>query len=55
VIFSKEFYLDKIYADISLEEIIGISFAAFLFTVISSVISARRSVKIKPSEALKNE
>ncbi len=53
-IFSKDFYLDKIYTDIYFYEIVLISFLTLIFSIISSILPAIRSGKIKPNEVLKN-
>jgi ABC-type lipoprotein release transport system permease subunit len=53
VIFSKDFYLDKIYTEISFAEIILISFLTLAFSIIASIIPAFRAGKIKPNEVIK--
>jgi len=54
-IFSKDFYLDKIYTDISFPEILVITLVTMLFSVFSAVIPAIKAGRIKPCEVLKNE
>lgn len=53
-IFSKDFYLDKIYTEISLGEIILISFITLLFSILASIMPAVRASEIKPHEVIKN-
>jgi lipoprotein-releasing system permease protein len=53
-IFSKDFYLDRIYTDISIYEIILISALTFIFSIIASIIPAFSSSRIKPIEVIKN-
>lgn len=53
-IFSKDFYLDRIYTDISFSEIILISFLTLLFSILASIIPALKAGKIKPNEVIKN-
>lgn len=53
-IFSKDFYLDKIYTDISLGEIILIAFITLLFSILASIMPAVRASEIKPHEVIKN-
>lgn len=53
-IFSKDFYLDRIYAEISFAEIFFISFITLLFSLISSLIPAVRAKNIQPIEVIKN-
>ena len=53
-IFSKDYYLDKIYTDISFFEIIIIAGFSLLFSIIASISPAIKAGKIKPIEVLKN-
>lgn len=53
-IFSKDFYLDKIYTEISFAEIMIIASLTLLFSTIASIIPALRAGKIKPIEVIKN-
>ncbi len=53
-IFSKDFYLDKIYTDISFSEIIIIAGLTLLFSIVASVSPAIKAGKIKPIEVLRN-
>lgn len=53
-IFSKDFYLDKIYTDIYFLEIVIICFLTLIFSIISSVVPAFKAGMIKPNEVIKN-
>jgi ABC-type lipoprotein release transport system permease subunit len=53
-IFSKDFYLNKIYTDISFFEILLISFITLVFSIIASISPAIKAGKIKPIEVIKN-
>ena len=54
-IFSKNFYLDKIYTEISFVEILLISIITLIFSIIASIIPALNAGQLKPVEVLKNE
>lgn len=54
-IFSKDFYLDKIYTEISFVEILLISIITLIFSIIASIIPALNAGQLKPVEVLKNE
>lgn len=54
VIFSKDYYLDKIYTEISFIEIIIIAGLTLLFSIIASISPAIKAGKIKPIEVIKN-
>ena len=54
-IFSKDFYLDKIYTEISAIEILVISITTLFFAILASVIPALNAGSLKPVEVLKNE
>lgn len=53
-IFSKDFYLDKIYTRISFTEIMIVSSLTLLYSSISSIIPAIKAGKVKPIEVIKN-
>ena len=53
-IFSKDFYLDKIYTDISFAEIIFIASVVMILSIIASIIPALKAGKIKPNEVIRN-
>ena len=53
-IFSKNFYLDKIYTDISFFEIVLIASLTLLFSILASIIPAVKAGNIKPIEVIKN-
>ncbi|HPO49714.1 MAG TPA: FtsX-like permease family protein [Spirochaetota bacterium] len=53
-IFSKDFYLDKIYTDISSGEIIFITLVVMLLSIGASVIPAIKAGNIKPNEVVRN-
>lgn len=53
-IFSKDFYLDKIYTDISFFEIILIASLALVFSILAALIPAIKAGNIKPIEVIKN-
>ncbi|MBN2545042.1 MAG: ABC transporter permease [Spirochaetes bacterium] len=52
--FSKDFYLDKIYANISFSELFFISVLTLFFSLISSILPALKAGKVKPIEVIKN-
>ncbi len=52
--FSKDFYLDRIYAEISFWELFFISVLTLLFSLISSILPAVKAGKVKPIEVIKN-
>jgi len=51
--FSKDFYLDKIYTEISIFEVATISFLSIIFSTISSIIPAVKAKNLKPQEIIK--
>jgi len=53
-IFSKDFYLDKIYTDIYFSEIVIICFLTLIFSILSSIIPSVKAGSIKPNEVIKN-
>lgn len=52
--FSKDFYLDRIYAEISFWELFFISVLTLFFSLISSILPAVKAGKVKPIEVIKN-
>lgn len=52
--FSKDFYLDRIYTEISFIEIILVSALTYIFSIAASIFPASSSSKIKPIEVIKN-
>lgn len=52
--FSKEFYLDKIYTEISFLEIFFIALFAFIFSLLASLLPAKKASKINTIEVIKN-
>lgn len=52
-IFTKDFYLDKVYTDISFIEILMITGLTLLFSIFASMAPAIKAGKIKPIEVLK--
>lgn len=52
--FSKDFYLDKIYTDISFFEIFTISFITFFLSLLSAILPSLKASKINPIEVIKN-
>jgi lipoprotein-releasing system permease protein len=53
-LFSKDFYLDRIYAEISFPEVLLISFLTLFFSVIASLVPSFKAGVIKPDEVMKN-
>lgn len=53
--FSSDFYLDKMYTSISVNEILFITGLTFIFSVSAALIPALKAGYIKPNEVLKNE
>lgn len=53
-IFAKDFYLDKIYTDISFGEIVFICVVALIFSIVASIIPALKAGDIKPNEVIRN-
>lgn len=53
-IFSKDFYLDKIYTDISFWEIALVGFVALHFSLIAAIIPSVKAGKVKPYEVIRN-
>lgn len=55
VIFPKNFYLDKIYTEISFNEIFLIAILAMIFSIAASIIPAIKAGYIKPNEAIRDD
>ncbi|OHD15296.1 MAG: hypothetical protein A2086_00855 [Spirochaetes bacterium GWD1_27_9] len=53
-IFSKDFYLDKIYTEISFSEIVLVSMLTLVFSIIASILPAIKAGNIKPVEVIRN-
>jgi lipoprotein-releasing system permease protein len=53
-IFSKDFYLDRIYTEISFGEIVLISSLTLLFSILAALTPAIKAGNIKPIEVIKN-
>jgi len=53
-IFSKDFYLDKIYTDISFWEIALVGFVALHFSLIAAIIPSVKAGRVKPYEVIRN-
>jgi lipoprotein-releasing system permease protein len=53
--FSSDFYLDKLYTSISINEILFITGLTLIFSVLAALLPALKAGYIKPNEVLKNE
>jgi lipoprotein-releasing system permease protein len=53
-IMSKDIYFEKIYTELSIYELIFVSFITLLFSIIASIIPAIKAGRMKPNEVIKN-
>ncbi len=53
-ILSKESYFEKVYTEISIYELIFVSFVTLIFSLLASIIPAVKASRMKPNEVIKN-